>query len=70
VSDLEFNGSNGRKPQTEARRYVYRCLARILREDMQNAGWLHEDLEHEPDRRRAMKAANAVVRELEKKASR
>jgi len=69
MSALKFNGSGGHKPQTEARRYVYHALAVTLREDIRHAEWLHDDLEHEPDRRRAMKAAEAILRELERKAA-
>jgi hypothetical protein len=57
---LKFDGASGRKPQTEARRYVYSCLVTTLAEDIERAGYLHEDLEEEPDRRRALKAAPPV----------
>jgi hypothetical protein len=67
VGVLKFNGASGNKPQTEARRYVYGCLATTLHADIQNAGYMFEDLEAEPDRRRAMKAAQAILRELRKK---
>ena len=70
MSELKFNGASGRKAQTEARRYVYRCLATTLEQDIDGsgAGYLHDDLEYEADRRRAIKAARAILRELTKKA--
>ena len=63
-SPLKFSGASGRKPQTEARQYVLRCLATILAHDIENADWLNDDLDHEPDRRRALKAARSVHRML------
>lgn len=34
-----FNGASGRKPQTEARRYVYGVLATILNQERGEDGW-------------------------------
>jgi hypothetical protein len=64
VDELEFNSRDGRKPQTEARRYVYRVLATVLVEDPR---WFYEGIEQEPDRRRLKKAMAAVRAELLRK---
>ena len=65
---MKFNGSSGRKPQTEARRYVYAVLATAIEHDGDDIrGWLFGGLE-EPDRRRVEKAARAIVKELRRKA--
>jgi hypothetical protein len=64
-----FNGSRGRKPQTEARRYVYGCIASALDNgDEQTCGWFGptEDMD-EFDRRRLKKAVAAVYKEMVRK---
>ena len=66
---MKFNGSSGRKPQTEARRYVYGVLATAIENDGEDMrGWLFGGLEDEVDRRRVEKAAKAVVKEFRRKA--
>ena len=68
-----FTGSNGRKPQTEARRWVYGVLATILDNGQERGenGWFALGPEgDEFDRRRLRKALNAVREELLRKASR
>lgn len=62
------------KPQAEARRWVYRCIAAALLNDTElNHGWFWpgdgEDV-NEFDRRRIRKACLAVSREMTKKAGR
>jgi hypothetical protein len=67
---LTFNGKSGRKPQTEARRYVYRIIASMLANDaVDGNGWLLGGLDEEPDRRRVKKAQRAVQLEMARKAS-
>lgn len=64
-----FNGSRGLKPQTEARRYVYGCIASALDNgDEQTFGWFGptEDMD-EFDRRRLKKAIAAVYVEMIRK---
>jgi hypothetical protein len=68
-----FDGSSGRKPQTEARRFVYGCLASILDNGQERGenGWfgLGPDGD-EFDRRRLRKALDAVRAEMLKKQAR
>lgn len=67
----KFNGSGGRKPSTEARRYVYKCLASVLEEEIELSSiWLCADDMDEFDRRRVLIAAKKVVIELRRKAVR
>ncbi len=68
---LKFSGESGRKPQTEARRYVYRIVAAMLANDGTDAeGWLLGGIEEDPDRRRVRKAAKAVADEMLRKGKR
>lgn len=68
MSDLMFNGENGRKPTTEARRYIYRVLATALETDMtDHEGWILGGVDREPDRRRLHIVAKKVVKELLRK---
>ena len=64
-----FNGDDGRKPQTEARRYVYRCIAAALDNETEQSdgGWFGIPDGDEFDRRRLKKAIDAVIREMIKK---
>lgn len=68
---MKFDGSSGRRPSAEARRYIYRCLASTLQNDAGDlsAGYLfdEEDLE-EVDIRRLKKEAQKVIHELRVKA--
>ena len=68
----KFTGADGRKPSTEARRYVYRRLAKLLEDELnenEGIGWLWEgDDIDEFDRRRIRGALMKVVAELHKKA--
>jgi hypothetical protein len=68
-----FNGESGRKPQTEARRFVYNVLASILDNGQERGenGWfgLGPDGD-EFDRRRLNKALDAVKAEMIRKAKR
>lgn len=67
----EFDGRTGAKPQTEARRYVYRVLATIIVSERTDAdGWFYGGITNEFDRRRLKKALEAVRIELVKKAGR
>jgi hypothetical protein len=70
VGQLKFDGSSGRKPYSEARQYVLDAIITTLSEDICHAAYMHEDLEHEPDRRRAYKAATSILRALKKMAGR
>ncbi len=67
-----FNGQTGRKPQTEARRYVYGVLCAMLDSEFNDPdfheGWMFGGIEHEPDRRRLTKAIKLVRAELARKA--
>jgi alcohol dehydrogenase YqhD (iron-dependent ADH family) len=68
---LLFNGDDGRKPQTEARRYVYRILRTMLDHELQDRdGWMFGGVEREPDVRRLTKAVEAVKKELLRKVAR
>lgn len=70
MSQNQFTSANGRKPSTEARRYVYRVLAAALDEDLKNSdGWVRGGL-NEFDDRRAKTAARKVYTELLRKAAR
>jgi hypothetical protein len=64
-----FNGDSGRKPQAEARRFVYGCLYRLLdNEDERTTGWFRmPDDADEFDRRRLYKALDAVRNEMSRK---
>lgn len=71
----KFNGSSGKKPSAEARRYVYACLAATLECDLTSgADYLYgtgesDDL-NEFDVRRVKAAALKVIKELKRKAAR
>lgn len=68
-----FNGDGGRKPQTEARRFVYGCLATICDNDTERSenGWFAMGPEaDEFDRRRLRKALDAVRAEMLRKQAR
>ena len=64
-----FNGRSGRKPQTEARMYLYRCIAAALDNGTeQGDGWFGlPDDGDEFDRRRLKKAIGAVTAEMIRK---
>lgn len=61
---MRFDGSSGQKPQTEARRYVYRCFVDIIDKDSM---WFTNGITNEFDRRRLTKALEAVRREMTRK---
>ena len=68
MADLKFSGANGRKPQTEARRYVYRILFSMLKHELGDVdGWMFGGIEEEPDKRRLTKAIKAVMVEMRRK---
>ncbi len=68
---MRFDGSSGRKPSAEARRYVYAVLATIIDNDMDgDQQWFLGGLEDDCDRRRVRKAAKAVEAEMIRKAKR
>jgi len=64
-----FNGESGRKPQTEARMYLYRCIAAALdnRQEQSDEGWFGVPGADESDRRRLRKAVDAVIKEMIRK---
>lgn len=68
----KFKGADGRKPSTEARRYVYRRISKLLEDELQEGiGWLWEgDDIDEFDRRRIHAAVYKVAAEMRKKAAR
>jgi hypothetical protein len=66
---MKFNGSSGRKPQTEARRYVYAILVAVLEHEHHDPdGWMFGGVEDSFDQRRLHKAINAVKAEMRRKA--
>jgi len=70
---LKFDGSSGRKPQTEARRYVYDVIVQMLdaqltHEPERTEGWVFGGITNEFDRRRVTKAIKAVQVEMRRKA--
>ncbi len=70
----KFTGANGRKPSTEARRYVYAILAQTLEADLSNGSeWLSDARGDngldEFDRRRVVAAVKKVIVEMRRKAS-
>lgn len=68
---LMFSGTSGRRPSSEAHRYIYKVLASSLQADLNDAeGWVFGGVTQEPDRRRARKAAEVVIKELIRKGSR
>lgn len=72
MSELLFNGHGGRKPQTEARRYVYRIIALMLSHELRDEnrdGWMFGGVEQEQDRRRVEKAIKSVRSEMKRKAA-
>lgn len=66
---IKFDGSSGRKPQTEARRYIYRVMAAAIQNEVtgDRDGWIFGGMENESDRRRLLKAADKVYAELMRK---
>jgi|HubBroStandDraft_2_1064218.scaffolds.fasta_scaffold07824_3 hypothetical protein len=65
-----FNGQSGRKPQTEARMYLYRCVAAALDngQELSEGGWFGlPEGGDEFDRRRLKKAVESVMREMIRK---
>lgn len=71
MRELLFRGTNGHKPTTQARKYIYRILATALETDMTDPeGWVLGGVEQEPDRRRLHIVAKKVVAELQRKGNR
>jgi hypothetical protein len=65
---MKFDGSSGRKPSAEARRYVYAVLATIIDNDMNGEQqWFLGGIDDDADRRRVRKAAKAVEAEMIRK---
>lgn len=65
---MKFDGSSGRRPSAEARRYVYRVLATCLDTDLgDDEGWMLGGIDCEFDRRRVKRAAELVIEELLRK---
>ena len=66
---MRFDGSSGRRPDAEARKYVYAVLASSLVSDLIDPdGWVFGGIEDEEDKRRLRRVAKAVVEELRRKA--
>ena len=67
----KFTGANGRKPSTEARRYVYAILVPMLQHELcDEAQWMFGGIDCEFDRRRLRIAIKKVIVEMERKAAR
>ena len=66
-----FDGRTGAKPQTEARRYIYGCIAAALDNRMElTEGWFSLGPDgDEFDRRRLKKAVLTVTAEMRRKAN-
>ena len=63
-----FDGSSGRRPSAEARRYVYRVLASSLDMDLKDPdGWVRGGIEKLADVRLAIEAARKIEAELRRK---
>lgn len=68
---LKFDGASGLKPQTQARRYVYRIMVTMLENELESNerdGWMFGGIEQEPDVRRLTKAIKEVAAEMFRKA--
>ncbi len=76
MSDLRFDGKNGRTPSAQARRYIYERLAVMLKEDMyqhpppDGGSFVLRHIDNEFDERRVRKEAQKVISELHRKACR
>lgn len=71
MTELQFNGRDGLRPQAQARRYVYRVLFAMLDHELtERDGWMFGGIEQEPDQRRLTKAIEAVKKEIKRKANR
>ena len=72
AKELRFNGASGRKPQTEARLYVYSVMVAMLENEFNapdnTEGWMFGGIENDFDRRRLTKAIKAVAAEMTRKA--
>lgn len=67
---LRFDGSSGRKPSTEARRYVYGIISAMLDHELTDLdGWIFGGIEHEADRRRLSRAVRLVQLEMRRRQS-
>lgn len=65
---MKFDGSSGKRPSVEARRYVYAVTAASLDTDLCDPeGWVLGGLVDEADIRRAKKATKLVIAELVRK---
>lgn len=68
---LKFDGSSGRRPSAEARRYVLAVVATSIDNDLgDREGWLLGGLEEEPDRRRVRNEAKKMIARLQREAKR
>lgn len=71
MSELRFTGDSGRRPQAEARRYVYGVLATMLEHELTaeaRDGWIFGGIEFDADRRRLRRAVRDVVKTLRRRA--
>jgi hypothetical protein len=70
---VKFDGSSGKKPSTEARRYVDAVLWSMLEAELEAAErehtWMFGGLDDEVDRRRVRAAIRRVQTALQRKAS-
>jgi hypothetical protein len=67
---MMFTNSNGRKPQTEARKYVYNVLSQMLEHELspdEDEGWMFGGIDDVFDRQRLRKAIKAIISELKRK---
>jgi hypothetical protein len=65
---MKFTKSNGTKPSTQARRYVYSILAAQLEFDIANGSeWMWREFD-EADSRRIINATKKIIAEMRRKA--
>lgn len=68
---MKFDGSSGRRPSAEARRYIYAILVAMISNDMEDPdGWIRGGIDCEFDTRRLKNEAKKVAREMRRKADR
>ena len=68
---MMFDGSSGRPPRSEARRYVLGVVASSIEDDLHDKqGWIFGGMEDPADRRLAKKAALALIAQLCRRAKR
>lgn len=67
---MKFDGSSGRKPETEARKYVYNILVEMLRHELspeEKDGWMFGGIERDADQQLLRKAIKGVMSEMKRR---